>query len=106
MINQHSFSRRDLLQRSAALVPICTLVSFSSAALAENAACVDLNTLSGEDKYRRTSKHYAEKSAISSEVCASCVLFHDAGNGCGTCKIFNDGPTNPKGHCDSWTAKS
>jgi hypothetical protein len=40
-------------------------------------------------------------------TCSACGFFEaDAKDAaaCGNCKIFN-GPANPKGHCDSWSAK-
>jgi hypothetical protein len=53
----------------------------------------------------RASLHYAEVSPDKAKTCAACGFFDaDGENGCGNCKIFN-GPTNPKGHCDSWAAK-
>jgi hypothetical protein len=101
-MSEWNFSRRNLLARSAGLVAFGGLLPF--AAKAAGPACVDPD---GSDKSLRDSLHYAEASPDKEKVCGICAFF-EAGekpDACGSCKIFN-GPANPKGHCDSWSAKS
>ncbi len=71
---------------------------FAKAVLAAEACADPTDSL-------RASLHYAEMSPDPTKSCSECGFFDaDGENGCGSCKIFN-GPTNPKGHCDSWAAK-
>ncbi len=67
--------------------------------LAKAAACAD------PAESLHMSLHYVEMAPDQTMSCMTCGFFSaDGENGCGTCKIFN-GPTSPKGHCDSWAAK-
>ena len=92
-------SRRGAIVGAIRLVPAAGLVS-SAAGRAFAAACAD-----PEDGLRK-SLHYTEASPDAKQTCSGCAFFTaDAGGGCGSCKIFT-GPANPKGRCDSWSAKS
>ena len=97
-MGQGIFSRRKVLESGLLLVPAVALApSLAKAA----GACAD-----AADSLR-ASLHYAEVGPDAKQACAACGFFEaDAGNAtaCGNCKIFN-GPANPKGHCDSWSAK-
>ena len=97
-MGQGIFSRRKVLESGLLLVPAVALApSLAKAA----GACADATDS------LRASLHYAEMGPDPKQTCAACGFFEaDAGNAtaCGNCKIFN-GPANPKGHCDSWSAK-
>jgi hypothetical protein len=91
-----SLSRRNVIERGLLLVPAVALMpSLAKAA----GACADpADSL-------RASLHYVEEFTDAKQTCAACGFFDpEDGKGCGSCKIFN-GPANPKGHCDSWSAK-
>jgi high potential iron-sulfur protein len=55
----------------------------------------------------RTSLHYTAAGPDPAQTCSACAFFSkdDASQACGKCTIMS-GPVNPKGHCDSWSAKS
>jgi len=90
-------SRRKVIERGVLLVP--ALAMLPSMAKAAAAACADPN------ESLHVSLHYTEESPDPQKNCSTCGFFSaDGEKGCGSCKIFN-GPTNPKGHCDSWAAK-
>jgi hypothetical protein len=92
------FSRRGVIERGLMALP--AMAAFAYAAKAGAAACAD------PTDGLHASLHYVEQSPDPQKTCTACGFFSaDGENGCGTCKIFN-GPTNPKGHCDSWAAKS
>jgi hypothetical protein len=96
-MGQGNFSRRKVLESGLLLVPAVAFVpSLAKAA----GACAD------PSDSLRASLHYAEKAPDAKQTCDACGFFDaDASNtACGNCKIFN-GPANPKGHCDSWSAK-
>lgn len=87
-----------MLAFSAKLVPAVGLIPLAARSAAA-AACADpADSL-------RASLHYVETFTDATKDCAACGFFEAAGDGCGNCKIFS-GPANPKGHCDSWSAKS
>jgi hypothetical protein len=92
-------SRRKFVGRGVMLAPAMgALGLFAKAGLAAEACADATDSL-------RASLHYAEMSPDPTKSCSECGFFDaDGENGCGSCKIFN-GPTNPKGHCDSWAAK-
>jgi hypothetical protein len=96
-MGQGIFTRRKVIEAGLLMVPAVALVpSLAKAA----GACADpADSL-------RASLHYVEKSADAKQTCDACGFFEaDASNAaCGNCKIFN-GPANPKGRCDSWSAK-
>jgi hypothetical protein len=92
-------SRRAVIARSLKAIPVAGFVGFLAKTGLAAEACAD------PTDGLRASLHYTETSADRGKYCSACSFFDaDGENGCGTCKIFN-GPTNPKGHCDSWAAK-
>jgi len=96
-MGQGNFSRRRVLESGLLLVPAVAFVpSLAKAA----GACAD------PADGLRSSLHYAELGPDAKQTCGDCGFFEPAGDAtaCGNCKIFN-GPANPKGHCDSWSAK-
>ena len=97
-MSTNGVSRRDLIQQGALTVAAVGMLPFiARRALA--AACAD------PDDSLRMSLHYAEKAPEAAKSCTACSFFTPDTGGCGMCKIFN-GPANPAGHCDSWSAKS
>ena len=52
----------------------------------------------------RQALHYVEVSSDTQRTCSGCAFFKTAEEACGRCQIF-DGPANPRGHCDSWSAR-
>ena len=98
-------SRRALLKRMSC-------VSFGGlAALAMRTArsaaqvCADTKAMDSGEQGMRASLNYTEAGSDPAKTCSACAFFRAAGEGCGTCTIFNGAPANPKGHCDSWGAK-
>jgi len=72
----------------------------------KEAVCVNLSALSAADSKRRKLDNYTEKSSDPDRTCSACVFFSPGAKGtaCGHCQIFN-GPANPHGRCDDWTAR-
>jgi High potential iron-sulfur protein len=68
--------------------------------------CVNLSALSPAENKRRKLDNYTEKSSDPGETCSGCTFFTRGAEGaaCGQCQIFN-GPANPNGRCDDWTAR-
>ena len=73
----------------------------------QQALCVNLNALSPAESKRRRLDNYTEKSSDPGKTCSGCTFFTPGAEGaaCGQCLIFN-GPANPHGRCDDWTARS
>lgn len=94
-------SRRALLNRSLMVAPLCAFLPAAGRALGAELVC---EAPDADDKSLRESLHYVEVSPDAQKNCLGCGLFAAAGAGCGHCMIFN-GPANPKGHCDSWSAR-
>ncbi len=92
-------SRRALFVRGLMAAPAFGLMALATRSALAAQACAD------PTDSLRASLHYVEMSPDPSKACTECGFFDEEGEkGCGSCKIFN-GPTNPKGHCDSWAAK-
>jgi hypothetical protein len=100
-------SRRDLLQRTAALGALATL---GAAACGKQKAaalsCADTTGLSPQDANVRTLLKYADVSADPAKVCSKCQQFvtPPTPSTCGTCKVLK-GPVNPVGSCSSFAPK-
>jgi hypothetical protein len=99
-------SRRDLLQRSAA---VSALAVFGGVACSKGPAalvCTDTTGVAPADLSVRTSLLYTDISVEPGKTCTTCQQFipNPAGNACGTCKVLK-GPINPKGYCKSFVAK-
>jgi hypothetical protein len=97
-------SRRELMKRSAQLV-IATSVAHQAASQAAENPCADPNNMDSGEKSLRKSFNYVEASADPSQTCSICSFFKSSNGACGTCMMFNGGPANLRGHCDSWTRK-
>lgn len=101
------FTRRDLLQKSAALGALA--VFGAAAACSKEApkalACTDTSALSPADMTIRTSLQYIDNSNQPGKQCSGCQQFVPAApDACGTCKVVK-GPINPAGYCKSFVAK-
>jgi hypothetical protein len=69
------------------------------------AVCVNLSALGPAESQRRKLDNYTEKSPDPGKTCSGCAFFAPGAEGtCGQCQIFN-GPANPSGRCDDWTAR-
>lgn len=108
----NKISRRTILLRGLQ-IPIGGFLAFGLGACGSRDGagevagnvCADLSAMTDGERSSRRSLNYVEASPNPGQACADCAFFH-AGGGCGTCDMFNGGPVNPKGHCDSWSAKA
>jgi High potential iron-sulfur protein len=85
---------RRLLQVLSALAVAPLAIERASAA----ASCSDASSES-----LRASLNYKDASPVPAQSCSACAFF-TAGGKCGNCSIMSD-KVDPKGHCDSWSAK-
>jgi hypothetical protein len=100
-------SRRDLLQKSAAVAGALAVLGGAAACSKQSAlVCTDTSGLAPADLTVRTTLGYSDVSMEAGKMCTSCQQFVPAAaaNTCGTCKILK-GPINPKGYCKSYVAK-
>jgi len=99
-------SRRDVLQRSAALGTLAILGGSACKNQPAPLACTDTTSLALADVQVRQTLAYVDASPDPNKTCTNCQQFvaNPAVNACGTCKILK-GPINPKGNCKSWVAK-
>jgi hypothetical protein len=100
--------RRATLRRLAACF-LAGAVSWISAGHGKNKKnfdCANPSTLSEAENRQRKLDNYTEKSPDPSKTCSDCRFFAAGAEptACGKCEIFN-GPANPKGKCDDWTAR-
>ena len=91
-------NRRTVLRRGVKM-----LVALSVAPLAVARAHAALCSTEASESLR-ASLNYKDASPISTQTCSLCAFYEAAGK-CGSCSIMSDS-VNPKGHCDSWAAKS
>jgi hypothetical protein len=101
----NSISRRKLLERGVQMSVGGALIATAGNAVAADKVCADPNAMDSGQKSIRMSLNYVEMSPDPTKGCAACGFFTADNTGCGQCMIFT-GPANPKGHCDSWAAKS
>lgn len=111
-------TRRTLLTRAiqasagvlAASVAGCGKGSDEPAATAAagSEVCADPAQMSLEEGNARAARNYVEASANPAQACAGCTFFRAASRSgaCAPCDMFNGGPVNAGGHCDSWTARA
>ena len=108
-MDDHTFSRRTVLRRGAAL-PLAGVSLWALSACGKSgpkvALCADPNNLSVAENSLRKAGHYIETSPEPDKDCSKCGFFTPGENGgaCGKCEIFQ-GPVNMKGHCDSFALK-
>ena len=74
---------------------------------AQDLLCADPRALKPAENRQRKLDNYTEKSPDPGKTCSGCRFFTPGAEpaACGKCEIFN-GPANPKGKCDDWTARS
>lgn len=94
------FSRRGLLRSSVQLT-----VAGAIAGAARLGVAADKCANSQMDAGLASSLHYTESAPDATKSCSDCGFFTAGTGECGSCMIFNS-PVNPKGHCDSFAAKS
>lgn len=96
-----------MLRRLAAglIVGAAGWTSAGQAAGRKAVVCADPGTLSPAERRQRELDNYTEHSPDPRATCSACRFFAVAAapDPCGTCQLFN-GPANPKGRCDDWTA--
>ncbi len=98
-------SRRDVLQRSAALGALAVFGAAACNKAPAALSCTDTAGLSPTDMQVRTSLAYVDRSTEPGKMCSNCQQFIPAApNACGTCKVVK-GPINPAGYCKSYVAK-
>jgi hypothetical protein len=90
-------SRRDVLQKSAAL-GLFAVVGTACSKEQKALSCTDTMSLSAADAQVRTSLAYQDKSPEPGKSCTGCQQFIPAApDACGTCKVLK-GPINPAGY--------
>ncbi|HEY8041909.1 MAG TPA: twin-arginine translocation signal domain-containing protein [Polyangiaceae bacterium] len=101
-------SRRDVLQKSAALSALVVFGGAAACSKSQPAAltCTDTSSLSATDVQVRTALAYVDTSTEPGKTCSACQQFipPPAAGACGTCKVVK-GPINPGGNCKSFVAK-
>jgi High potential iron-sulfur protein len=107
-MHEKLISRRDLLQKSAAVAGALAVLGGAAACSKQSATlvCTDTSGLAPTDLTVRTTLGYTDVSVEAGKMCTTCQQFVPAAaaNTCGTCKILK-GPINPKGYCKSYVAK-
>jgi hypothetical protein len=99
-------SRREVLQRSAALGVLAVVGAGCGKEQPKALSCTDTMSLSAADVQVRTSLAYVDSSVEPGKNCLGCQQFVPAApDACGTCKVVK-GPINPKGYCKSFVAKT
>jgi hypothetical protein len=99
-------SRRAALRRLAACLfaAAAPWISVARAGEREGLVCAKPSALSEAQKQQRKLDNYTEKSPDPDKTCGGCSFFTPGAAGCGKCALFN-GPANPQGRCDDWTAR-
>jgi High potential iron-sulfur protein len=101
-------SRRATLRRLTACLfaAAAGLISVARGKEPEGLVCAKPSALSEAEKQQRKLDNYTEKSPDPGKTCGACRFFTPGAGAaaCGKCAIFN-GPANPRGKCDDWTAR-
>jgi len=102
-------AKRAALRRlTACLVVVATSgISITQGTEKKDLVCAKPSALSEAEKQQRKLDNYTEKSPDPSKTCSGCRFFTPGAQAtaCGKCTIFN-GPANPHGKCDDWTART
>jgi hypothetical protein len=94
-------ARRDIMRRGVQILSAMSLLPLAARRANAAASCSDPSSES-----LRTSLHYADAAPNAAQSCSACSFFTaEPKQPCGNCAIMSD-RVNPKGHCDSWSAKS
>lgn len=104
-------TRRGLLLRGLQYTGGACLLSGLTACSGDEEAllvCADLSAMTSAQESVRRTLNYSEQSTDPARLCSGCEFFTgaDGNGGCGSCAIFDGGPVNPGGHCDSWSVDS
>jgi hypothetical protein len=99
-------SRRHVVISMGRIAAGFSVVLAARGAVATDPICANPDAMDSGEKGLRASLNYTEAAPDQSRICSGCSFFHFSKGECGTCTIFNGGPANPKGHCDSWSAKT
>jgi hypothetical protein len=93
-------ARRDIMRRGVQILAAVSLLPLAARRTNAAASCSDPSSES-----LRTSLHYSDAAPKPAQSCSACSFFTaEAKPACGNCAIMSD-RVNPKGHCDSWSAK-
>ncbi|MEE4660130.1 MAG: high-potential iron-sulfur protein [Halieaceae bacterium] len=108
MNNSKQFSRRDVLAAGGAI--IATSLMGSRAFAADKVTEDDPTAVALGYKHDATAvdtSAWAKKAADTNneQVCSSCALYMDQGDGWGACSIFQGRLVNANGWCNAWIAK-
>ena len=104
------FSRRDMLQRSAAVgvLAVAGVVGGAACSKEKRLVCTDTSALAPADAAFRTSPAvaYEDTAADPAKPCNRCQQFvpPPGPHACGSCKVVK-GPVNPNGGCKLFVAK-
>ena len=95
-------TRREMLHQGARVLSAVFLASLIFARARADASCSNSSS-----EALRMSLHYSDLAPNPDQSCRMCGFFTEVANkpSCGSCMIMSDS-VNPKGHCDSWAAKS
>jgi ABC-type transport system involved in cytochrome bd biosynthesis fused ATPase/permease subunit len=101
-------ARRAALRRltTCLVVAAASWISVGQGKEQKDFVCAKPSALSQAENRQRKLDNYTERSMDPGKTCSVCRFF-TAGAGpttCGKCAVFN-GPANPKGKCDDWTAR-
>ncbi|HWS63234.1 MAG TPA: hypothetical protein VN325_10810 [Steroidobacteraceae bacterium] len=91
-------TRRAVLRRGLQILSALAVAPLAIERAGAAASCSDASSES-----LRASLNYKDASPVPAQSCSACAFFA-AGGKCGNCSIMND-KVDPKGHCDSWSAK-
>lgn len=109
MARDSTESRRAALLRltSCLLAAATGWIPVARGREAEELVCARPDSLTEMQKQQRKLDNYTEKSPDPGKTCSACRFFTAATGAaaCGQCAIFN-GPANPQGKCDDWTARA
>lgn len=92
-------TRRAILRGGLQVLSALAVASLAVERARAAASCSDASSES-----LRASLNYKDASPVPAQSCRACAFF-TAGGKCGNCSIMSD-TVNPKGHCDSWSAKT
>jgi hypothetical protein len=101
-------ARRATLRRLTAFLvaAAASWISVGRGEKAQDLVCANPGALKPAENRQRKLDNYTEKSPDPSKTCSGCRFFTAEAEpaACGKCEIFN-GPANPQGKCDDWTAR-
>ncbi len=92
-------TRRTILRRGLQALSALAMAPLAIERASAAASCSDASSES-----LRASLNYKDAAPVPAQSCSACAFF-TAGGKCGNCSIMSD-KVDPKGHCDSWSAKS